>query len=95
MEKELLPHFQSNGPIKMENIEEEFLLLLQKLSEKISRADVENVKELIQHQECGVALEILCSQLFENDVKIDREEFNAIRELSELLNVDISSYQFN
>lgn len=79
----------------MKNIEEEFLFLLKKLSGKISQSDVENVTELIEHQECGVALEILCSQLFENEAKINHEEFNAIRELSELLEVDISTYQFN
>lgn len=76
----------------MRNINENFLNFLIKISHKTSRQDFENIRELIEHREGGVALELLCAQLYEYEVIIDSVELAAIRDFSKTFNVDVSGY---
>lgn len=70
-----------------------FSRLLDKLAGRLSHNDIENVADLVNNRECGVALEIMCAQLYEYDVGIHECELAIVKDLSEFLATDVSSYR--
>ncbi len=55
--------------------------LVGELTDFLTVEDIKNVHELINHGECGVALELICSQLFEYEVAISSEMLQRIKEI--------------
>jgi hypothetical protein len=78
--------------LKDEEVAGVFLDLLNSLSGRLPESDIKNVDELVAHNESGVALEILCAQLFEYDIPLSKSELRAISSLSNVLDCDISAY---
>lgn len=50
---------------------------------------VKNVTELINHNETGVALEILCNQIFEYGLDLSRLNKNRLREAARLMEIPL------
>ncbi len=65
-------------------------LLLSTLADRLRAEDVRNVEHLVDHDEGGIALEILCTQLFEFDAMLRPSERAEIQSLANLLEVDVS-----
>lgn len=73
-----------------ESSEARLRLLLSALADRLRPEDVQNVEHLIDHNESGVALEILCSQLDEFDAMLRPSELAEIRSLAKQFDVDVS-----
>ncbi|MBS0655628.1 MAG: MafI family immunity protein [Verrucomicrobia bacterium] len=52
--------------------------------------DVKTIIELIEHNECGVAYEILCTQLYEYDVQISSNFYEKIFSLGKAMEMQPS-----
>jgi hypothetical protein len=50
-------------------------------SDRLKKQDVENILEMANHNEWGIAFEILCAQLYEWNSPISQEECDALRQL--------------
>lgn len=50
---------------------------------------VKNVTELINHNETGVALEVLCNQIFEYGLDLSQLNKNSLREAARLMNIPL------
>ena len=64
--------------------------LLPTLAGKLSAQDSRTVEELIDHNECVIAFENMCTQLHEFDAQLSSTELKEIRSIASLLNVDVS-----
>ncbi|MBI3893436.1 MAG: MafI family immunity protein [Candidatus Wallbacteria bacterium] len=65
----------------MKDLEDRFEKLLKVLPQGLTGADIEQVEELVQAGELGVAFENLCTQLYERSVVVPTwqiEELSAI-----------------
>lgn len=51
---------------------------------------VKNVGELVEHNEAGLALEILCSQIFEYEIQLSVEGSARLKEAACLMGMPIS-----
>lgn len=67
-----------------------FRLLLPTLAGRLGPTDARMVGDLIDHNECGIALESMCTQLHEFDATLSAIELGEIQAISSLLNVDVS-----
>lgn len=58
---------------------------LEKLAEKLagllSVNDIKNFRELIEHAEYGVALELICTQLCEYEITVSNEVLNLVKKI--------------
>ena len=64
--------------------------LLATLEGKLGADDSRSVKELIDHNECVIALENMCTQLHEFDAELSSTELKEIQAVANLLNVDVT-----
>ncbi|UAA37617.1 MafI family immunity protein [Paraneptunicella aestuarii] len=62
-------------------MKDKVLKLLVNLSTKLPENDIENIRELVEHGEWGVGVELLCSQLHEHEIVINEIEFQVIKGL--------------
>jgi hypothetical protein len=51
---------------------------------------VRNVGELVEHNEAGVALDILCSQIFEYGIQLSGENSARLKEAACLMSIPLS-----
>jgi hypothetical protein len=72
-----------------ERAEERLRLLLPTLAGRLGSQDARSVEELIDHNECGVALENMCAQLHEFDAALSTTELDELRLIASLLGVDV------
>jgi hypothetical protein len=71
-------------------IEQDLLQILSVFAERLPGNDLKNVRELFVHNECGIGLEILCSQLNEYEVELTALEVDSLISFADELGVDIS-----
>lgn len=64
--------------------------MLSVLAGRLAPNDARMVEELIDHNECGVALENLCTQLYEFGARLSAAELSEIGAIARVLNVDVS-----
>ena len=74
-----------------EDLENNVLQLIQIFINRLSESDVESMRDLATHSECGLAVEDLCVQLVERNAKINQEEYSRVRTVATALDID-SSY---
>ena len=74
------------------DVERKLISLLDGLLSRLPDTDIKHVRELIDAGECDMALEDLCTQLYERDVRITELEFNDIRLIGSDLKVDPKEY---
>lgn len=66
-------------------IENNLRLLLGEFSKKLSVTDLKNISILIEHNEFGEALEILCTQLYEYDIAIGSQQYLIIEQTAKTM----------
>ena len=62
--------------------------ILNDSKELITNRDYENALSLIDNNECSLALELICEQLFEYDKKVSLNLYNKIKDVGEYYKVD-------
>lgn len=95
--KGLLLHFLSSNlkiNIAMSEIEKELKEILEKSRFGLTETDFNNANEFIKHGEYGVALELICDQLYENEAVINDALLNSIRGLANSMRLDNSCWDF-
>lgn len=78
----------------MKNIDEQIRNLLASTAYGLSDSDVKNASEFIEHNEFGVAFELICDQLYENESQISSELIGDISRIAKLMQLDDNSWSF-
>lgn len=78
----------------MRAVEEKIKNLLTSAASGLSDADIKNASELIDHNEFGVAFELICDQLYENESQISSELINDISLIASSIGLDDNSWSF-
>lgn len=60
----------------MKTLEEKFIVLLTQLGPSLTDTDVEQIQELVDANELGVAFESFCTQLFERIFECSRDQLD-------------------
>ena len=53
-----------------------------------------DAEDLVEHHEYGVALELICQQLYESDVKVSSDLYDQIGGLADSMELAPTTYQF-
>ncbi|HAZ14735.1 MAG: hypothetical protein A2X86_12815 [Bdellovibrionales bacterium GWA2_49_15] len=69
--------------------EKEILSIVNQFKGKLSDEDMDSIVELATHLEWGVALEILCDQLYEYEIGINSSTYDKISRLKNMMDVNI------
>ncbi len=69
-------------------IEKHLRILMTQVAPGLTDEDINNASCFIDHNEFGVAFEVICDQLGEYDYQISEESLDLIRHLAELMNLD-------
>ncbi|PIE24620.1 MAG: hypothetical protein CSA62_01970 [Planctomycetota bacterium] len=64
--------------------------LLDELSVRLSEEEVDEIRELVEKDEEDAALESLCEELYENDVRISADVFETIEDIGKEMALDSS-----
>jgi hypothetical protein len=67
--------------------------LLDELAPRLSEEEVDEIRELLEKDEEDAALEALCEEIYENDVRILSETYESIAEIGEELELDPSVWE--
>lgn len=68
--------------------------LLQELSVYLTEADVEQIRELLQAGEPGIALENLCTQLYEHDGECSSQQYDEIERIGRSMGISPNRWEF-
>lgn len=79
--------------MQKENIKNEILNLINNLG-LLPRNDINNILMFLDNNEFGVALDTLCSQLYENDIKISSIMYKNIEEIGKTMDMSDSTWTF-
>ena len=71
----------------MKTLEQQLRELLDELSERLTTADCDQVRELVDANELGVAFENLCTQLFERDAVCSLEQHRRIESIGNAIGI--------
>ena len=73
----------------IENLKPEAIIMavLNEIGSSFPDKTVQNLTELIDHNEAGVALEVLCSQVFENGLVLSYIKKSNLKEAARLMNI--------
>jgi hypothetical protein len=71
----------------MKTLEENFIVLLTQLGPSLTDTDVEQIQELVDANELGVAFENFCTQLFERNFACSREQLNQISSIGAAMGI--------
>ena len=66
---------------------DELRALLSELTEKLQKDDFNIINELIDNREWGIAIETLCTQIYEYDIKISPEFYEKLASFAKSLNM--------
>lgn len=78
----------------MKKIDEQIRNLLASATCGLSDSDVKNASEFIDHNEFGVAFELICDQLYENESQISSELIADISRIAKLMQLEDNSWSF-
>ncbi len=67
--------------------------VLSELHSAIPHTDREEIKEFIEHNELGLALEWLCASVTDNNVSLTEKQHEAIRQIAEQMQIDADWWQ--
>ena len=71
----------------MKALELQFTTLLRELSRSLTETDIEQIRELVNAGELGVAFENFCTQLYEWDAVCSREQIDQIAYIGEAMGI--------
>tara|TARA_B100000700_G_C14802104_1_gene741100 strand:+ start:394 stop:648 length:255 start_codon:yes stop_codon:yes gene_type:complete len=60
----------------------------------LADSDIENAKSFLKHGEYGVAFELICEQLYENDALLTEEQISVAQEIAVMMELDDNSWSF-
>ena len=63
-------------------------------SEHLPQANIGAAEDLISHGEYGVALELICTEVYEYDVPVTADTFRTIEQCGQRMQLDESSWSF-
>jgi hypothetical protein len=72
---------------KMKALELKFNILLRELSTSLTETDIEQIQELVNVGELGVAFENFCTQLYQWDAVCSREQIDRIAYIGEAMGI--------
>ena len=64
------------------NVYSDIILILQELDHLLSPEDLIRANEYLSHNEPGVALELICTQIIEYELKVPKKLFKKIENVS-------------
>ena len=70
------------------SLELQLTLLLNEVKDALPPNDTKLILEFINHNECGLAYETLCTQIYEYDIHISSEFFDKIFSIGKLLEIE-------
>lgn len=71
----------------MKTLEQQFRELLEELEEKLTFSDCEQIRELVDANELGVAFENFCTQLFERDAVCSVGQLHRIEAIGKAMGI--------
>ncbi|MBF0232658.1 MAG: MafI family immunity protein [Desulfamplus sp.] len=77
-----------------EKIHTIIMQLISFLKGKLPEQDIVNAIEMLENDEFGEAFEILCTQTYEYDVKVDKQFFVKVVEAAEMMKIGKDSWGF-
>ncbi|EJZ19931.1 MafI family immunity protein (plasmid) [Rhizobium sp. Pop5] len=76
------------------DVEKRVIELISSFNGRLPNEYVQEYISLAEHNECAVALENLCTQLYEYDIIPAGEELKAIQDLSKFMNLEETTWNF-
>lgn len=76
------------------SIEENTIQVIGQFSERLPADFIEECRSLARHNEWGLAIENLCTQLYEYDVQPSAQELDEIRRLAESAGLKEDTWDF-
>lgn len=76
-----------------ESLNSKIAALLDDLAPRLSDEEVDEIRELLDNDEEDAALESLCEEIYENDVRITSDTYESIAEIGEELEMDESVWE--
>lgn len=67
--------------------------ILAELKDVLPNQDIIEARECISHNEHGIALELICTQIIEHEIKIPKKLFDKIRSATALMDMDKGLYR--
>lgn len=78
----------------MKVLAEKIDVFLSSTASGLTEVDIKNAKSFLKHGEYGVAFELICDQLYENDAILTSEHISEAQEIAELMELDEASWGF-
>ena len=76
-----------------QNIENRIINLANKIS-GLSNVDRKNIIEFADHNEWGLALDTLCSQIYEYGIVITKDIYEEIKQLGNCMEIDETTWSY-
>jgi hypothetical protein len=70
------------------NYELEIINITKEYNGKLPQSDIDSIVVLASHREWGVALENLCTQIYEYELKVSKQSFFKIKEMITKMKLD-------
>lgn len=70
------------------------LSLLEDLKNLLSQKVIEDAREMVKYNEYGVGFEIVCTQLFEYDIKISSEIYEKLEALGKSMKLKEETWNY-
>jgi hypothetical protein len=77
-----------------QNLEKSMSGLIDEVKDLLPQTDIENAREMIEHNEFGCGFEIICEQLFEYDIKISPDIYQKIVEIGQSMKMTEDKWIF-
>jgi hypothetical protein len=84
----MIKHF-----LKSRNLRIALTELVEQVRDKLPEKDTSAALELVEYDEFEVSFELICTQLFEYDIKVSAAVYQKIEELGRLMKLDESEWQ--
>lgn len=78
----------------MKDVLEKKILNLTEQINSLPEKDKKNVVEFVEHGEWGIALDTLCNQIYEHDLKITKTTYDEIEAVGKMMNMNESTWSF-
>ncbi len=75
-------------------INKTILQLTTAMEDKLPGQDIEKITEMLENNEFGLALDILCTQIYEYDIKVDEQFYEDVKKVAEMMNIAKDSWEF-
>jgi hypothetical protein len=67
------------------------LTVINHFAGRLPSADLVNARDLISHREWAVGFELLCSQLVEHDIQLNKDDIQLLAHIAATLNINLDN----